>query len=451
MENKDLQEEFEELMSLFLFGETGSEENKRLNEIITLHPELEKRYDNYVKMQTGLKQHKLVLEQILSESSKPSPKVRLFQGNLKNQFLAIAAVISLIVSLPVIFKMEMFHKTEMIPMEVTGACNPKILRHDWIRLDQNSFCEVKIQGEQGLVHFRIFPNSEVRILKLTETNQEAATLGYGLSIFVQKGNLLLNETLTNTTSQTKIYLNGTAIQLNGTKVWIESAENRYKISVWNGSVQIRSGIKYLLPFLLDPQKEESIEHSFDGQADSNSWQKTELKKVWMETSSEDISNSSFEIKPLNLSGGLEESLLKTLKENRFDIKNAQEKLNILKEIRQQIVKNVSQKKKTSLDESNIEDLENFSNHLGNSEPIKFPEIEKKQEPIGRKTSTATNTESKINQEKPIEPIRLGNKTIQLKDGTILKGNVIQYGNQYILEENGKKRTIESANIESISF
>lgn len=55
MENKDLQEEFEELMSLFLFGETGSEENKRLNEIITLHPELEKRYDNYVKMQTGLK------------------------------------------------------------------------------------------------------------------------------------------------------------------------------------------------------------------------------------------------------------------------------------------------------------------------------------------------------------------------------------------------------------
>ncbi|MBE8355675.1 transcriptional regulator, partial [Leptospira interrogans serovar Pomona] len=171
-------------------------------------------------------------------------------------------------------------------MEVTGACNPKTLRHNWIRIDQNSFCEVKIHGEQGLVHFRIFPNSEVRILKLAETVQEVATSGYGLSIFLQKGNLLLNETLTNTTSQTKIYLNGTAIQLNGTKVWIESAENRYKVNVWNGSVRIRSGIKYLLPFLLDPQKEELIEHSLNKQTSSNFGQKTELEKVWVDTSSE---------------------------------------------------------------------------------------------------------------------------------------------------------------------
>lgn len=42
MESKDLQEEFEELMSLFLFGETKSEEEKRLNEIISLHPEFKK-------------------------------------------------------------------------------------------------------------------------------------------------------------------------------------------------------------------------------------------------------------------------------------------------------------------------------------------------------------------------------------------------------------------------
>ncbi|EMO11179.1 hypothetical protein LEP1GSC137_0617 [Leptospira borgpetersenii str. Noumea 25] len=435
MENKDLQEEFEELMSLFLFGETELKENKRLNEIITLHPEFEKRYDNYVKMQTGLKQHKLVLEQILSESSKPSPKIRLLQRSFRNQFIAIAAVISLIVSLSVIFKMGMFHKTEMIPMEVTGACNPKTLRHNWIRIDQNSFCEVKIHGEQGLVHFRIFPNSEVRILKLAETVQEVATSGYGLSIFLQKGNLLLNETLTNTTSQTKIYLNGTAIQLNGTKVWIESAENRYKVNVWNGSVRIRSGIKYLLPFLLDPQKEELIEHSLNKQTSSNFGQKTELEKVWVDTSSEDISNSYFEIKPLNLSGSREKSLFKTLKEDRLDAKSAQENLNILKEIQQQIIKNVSQKKQAPLNELYLKDLENISNQLGNSEPIKLLEIEKKQEPIERKTSTTTNTES--NQEKPL---RLGNKTIQLKDGTILKGNVIQYGSQYILEENGKKES-----------
>ncbi|EMN91439.1 hypothetical protein [Leptospira weilii] len=445
MENKDLQEEFEELMSLFLFEEAGLEENKRLNEIITLYPEFEKRYHNYVKMQTGLKQHKLVLEEILSEPS--TPKTRLFQRSFRNQFLAIAAIISLVISLSVIFKMEMFRKTEMIPMEVTGACNPETLRHDWIRPDQNSFCEVKINGEQGLVHFRIFPNSEVRILKLTESAREVATSGYGLSIFLQKGNLLLNETLTNnTTSQTKIYLNGTAIQLNGTKVWIESAENRYKVNVWDGSVRIRSGIKYLLPFLLDPQKEELIEHSLNKQTGSNSGQRTELEEVWTDTSSEDISNSYFEIKPLNLSGSREESLFKTLKENRLDIKNEQENLNILKEIQRQIIKNVSQKKQAPLNESYIKDLENISNHLGNSEPIKLPEIKEKQEPIERKTSTATNTEG--NQEKPL---RLGNKTIQLKDGTILKGNLIQYGNQYILEENGKKRIIESANIESISF
>ncbi|EMY16341.1 hypothetical protein LEP1GSC043_0453 [Leptospira weilii str. Ecochallenge] len=264
-------------MSLFLFEEAGLEENKRLNEIITLYPEFEKRYHNYVKMQTGLKQHKLVLEQILSEPS--TPKTRLFQRSFRNQFLAIAAIISLVISLSVIFKMEMFRKTEMIPMEVTGACNPETLRHDWIRPDQNSFCEVKINGEQGLVHFRIFPNSEVRILKLTETAREVATSGYGLSIFLQKGNLLLNETLTNnTTSQTKIYLNGTAIQLNGTKVWIESAENRYKVNVWDGSVRIRSGIKYLLPFLLDPQKEELIEHSLNKQTGSNSEKKPSWKK-----------------------------------------------------------------------------------------------------------------------------------------------------------------------------
>ncbi|EQA63684.1 hypothetical protein LEP1GSC062_3817 [Leptospira alexanderi serovar Manhao 3 str. L 60] len=218
------------------------------------------------------------------------------------------------------------------------------------------------------------------------------------------------------------------------------------MNVWDGSVRIRSGIKYLLPFLLDPKKEELIEHSLNKQTGSNSEQKTELEEVWVDTSSEDISNSYFEIKPLNLSGSLEESLFKTLKENRLDTKNAQENLNILKEIQQQIIKNVSQKKQAPLNESYIKDLENISNHLGNSEPIKLPEIEEKQKPIERKTSTATNTEN--NQEKPL---RLGNKTIQLKDGTILKGNVIQYGNQYILEENGKKRIIESANIESISF
>lgn len=254
---------------------------------------------------------------------------------------------------------------------------------------------------------------------------------------------MLNETLTNTTSQTKIYLNGTAIQLNGTKVWVESTENRYKVSVWDGSVQIRSGIKYLLPFLLNPQL---TEHTLNEQTDPSSEQKTDLEKVWADTSSEDVSNSSFEINPPNVSEIREESLFKNLKENRLGTKNAQENLNILKEIQRQIAKNASQKKKTPLDKSHLEDLENISNHLGNPEPIELPKIDEKREPIQKKILATTKTEN--NQEKPV---RLGNKTIQLKDGTILKGNLIQYGNQYILEENGKKRTIESSNIESISF
>lgn len=42
MERKDLQEEFEELMSLFLFGGTELEEEKRLSEIISIHPEFKK-------------------------------------------------------------------------------------------------------------------------------------------------------------------------------------------------------------------------------------------------------------------------------------------------------------------------------------------------------------------------------------------------------------------------
>lgn len=86
MESKDLQEEFEELMSLFLFGETKSEEEKRLNEIISLYPEFKKRYDNYVKLQTGLKQHKTGLEKVLIESSKPSSKISLFPGKFKINF-----------------------------------------------------------------------------------------------------------------------------------------------------------------------------------------------------------------------------------------------------------------------------------------------------------------------------------------------------------------------------
>lgn len=170
MEKKDLQEEFEELMSLFLFGGTESEEEKRLNEIISIHPEFKKRYDNYVKIQAGLKQHKIGLEKILIESSKSSSKISLFPGKFKNQFLAIAAIISLIVSLSVVFQLGIFKKDEQLLVVASGTCNIETLQKDWIRPDQNSFCDVKIESQ---IHFRIFPNSEVRILQLPKTVQES--------------------------------------------------------------------------------------------------------------------------------------------------------------------------------------------------------------------------------------------------------------------------------------
>lgn len=47
-------------------------------------------------------------------------------------------------------------------------------------------------------------------------------------------------------------------------------------------------------------------------------------------------------------------------------------------------------------------------------------------------------EQKIKSKKE-EPIRLGDKTIKLKDGSEWKGNLIQYEDRYIIEVEGKKK------------
>lgn len=433
MESKNLQEEFEELMSLFLFGETKSEEEKRLNEIISLHPEFKKRYDNYVKLQTGLKQHKTGLEKVLIESSKPFSKISLFPGKFKNQFLAIAAIISLIVSLSVVFQLGIFKKDEQLSIITTGICNLQTLRRDWIRTDQNSFCDVKIEDQ---VHFRIFPNSEVKILQLAETAQE--TKINGLSIFVQKGNLLLNETLTDNKKQTRIYLNGTEIQLTGTKVWIENSEERYKINVWEGSATVRSGVRYLLPFLLNKQMEKFVKHTLDEYPE----QKIKYESIWNDISSEKLSNSSLETKSLFFQKDSVQNPLLTLNEKQT---NPNEMFLLLEKMQKTIVETASHKKTIVLEKRDIQELETLASRFENPKLIELEN--EKIEPI---ILPVPKVEQKIKSKKE-EPIRLGDKTIKLKDGSEWKGNLIQYEDRYIIEVEGKKKVILSKDVESISF
>lgn len=433
MEKKDLQEEFEELMSLFLFGETKSEEEKKLNEIISLHPEFKKRYDNYVKIQTGLKQHKTGLEKILTESSKPSSKISLFSVKFKNQLLAIAAIISLIISLSVIFQLGIFKKYEQLPLVATGACGIETLRKDWIRPDQNSFCDVKIEG---WLHFRIFPNSEVRILKLPKSVEETKT--NGLSIFVQKGNLLLNETPTDNKKQTKIYLNGTEIQLTGTKVWIENSEERYKINVWDGSAEVRSGVRYLLPFLLDKQMEKSVKHTLDEHPE----QKTKYESIWNDISLEKLSNSSLETKSLFFQKDSVQNPLLVLNEKQT---NPNEMFLLLEKMQKTIVETASYKKTTVLQKRDIQELETFASGFENPKSIEL-----ENEKIEPNILPVPKVEKKIEPKKE-EPVRLGDKTIKLKNGSELKGNLIQYEDRYIIKVEGKKRVILSKDVESISF
>lgn len=475
MERKDLQEEFEELMSLFLFGEISPEENKRLNEIVDLDSALKTRYENYVRTQTGLKTHKLGLEQILfkpepeTNSSKPSSGKVSYLSRYKNPIFALAAMISLVVSVSLVFKRNNSLSNEKLHLTLGGHCDETSLRTDWIRMDGNSFCDVEIAGKQGLVQFRIFPNSEVRVLELADSIQDAENRGYRLSILVQKGNLLLSEAVSDPRSKTKLYLNGTEIQLTGTKVLIETSRERNKISVWEGSIQIRSGLRYLFPVLSHSyaQKSKQTGNSTNAQNIEDPQTTTETESVWKDLSSETVSNSSLEIKNLELTEKQSENLLKTLNGNRSIGTNHPETQTSLREIQAKISKNISEEKKIELKSENIQNLESISKKFGDSSSFDFPETTdaaatSAPEPTLPKTessktvsATSTTTSKKLPENKTAtpkeEPIRLGIKTITLKDGTTLKGNVIQYENQYVLEENGKKRIIKSSDIESISF
>ncbi|MGJ4754405.1 transcriptional regulator [Leptospira kmetyi] len=465
MERKDLQEEFEELMSLFLYGEISPNENERLNEIVDLDPALKKRYENYVQTQAGLRTHKQGLVKILFESEKTDPqpvsKKVVDLGKFRNPILALAAMIALIVSVSLIFKQNGFGKEEKLPLAFGGNCDEKSLRNDWILTNANSFCDVEISGEQGLVQFRIFPNSEMRVLDLARSAADAKNRGYRLSILVRKGNLLLNEFVSEARSKTKLYVNGTEIQLTGTKVFIESSEEQNKISVWEGSVRIRSGLRYLFPILLNSFEKESAQNGNATNAQNHNHRPSEIEiqTDWKDLSSETVSNSSLEIKSLRLSEKQSEDLLKTWNGNRSIETYGPEIRASLREIQTKLSENVSQEKKIKFKPENIQILESISKKFGDSTSLEFPKaadesVTPKPNVPKTETSKAENSSKPRENKTSIpkeEPIRLGIKTITLKDGTVLKGNVIQYENQYVLEENGKKRILKSSDIESISF
>ncbi|RHX78042.1 anti-sigma factor family protein [Leptospira yasudae] len=454
MERKDLHEEFEELMSLFLFGETTQEENRKLNEIIALDPELKRRYENYVRTQAGLKEHKLGLEKLLFETPKQSGKTRLLQANYRNPFLAAAAMVFLTVSLTLIFRTKTTQSSETIPMEVAGNCDREKLLSDWIQTDPNFFCDVKIDGTDGKIHFRIFPNSKVRVLNLAKTIEESKMEGYKLSLFLQKGNLLLNEVLSNPRGKTTLYIDGTSIRLTGTKVWIQNEEGRAKIDVWDGAAEIRSGVRYLLPFLLDARLETSIRESETRMLENGNDPKLKPppEEIWKDVLQTTVSNASLETDSLSFPNDSSEDSLFILEQTNIDPRKTS---SILKKLQTKLKTNLSAKKPFSLSEERIQNLERFSQRSENSKSVNIelpPKIEKESKTFSiSKVPASTERQPETKKEEPAQPVRLGNKTIRLKDGTELKGNVTQYGDKYVVETEGRKQTVSSKEVESISF
>ncbi|MCG6166897.1 FecR family protein [Leptospira sanjuanensis] len=452
MERKDLHEEFEELMSLFLFGETTQEENRKLNEIIDLDPELKRRYENYIRTQAGLKEHKLELEKLLFENAKQSGKTRLLQANYRNPFLAAAALVFLVVSLTLIFRTKTTQSTEGIPMEVSGNCAREKLLSDWIQTDPNSFCDVKIDGAAGSVHFRIFPNSKIRVLNLAKSIEESKTEGYKLSLFLQKGNLLLNEVISDPQGKTTLYIDGTSIRLTGTKVWIQKEEGGFKIDVWDGAAEIRSGVRYLLPFVLNAGLETSIRESEATMIKNDPKLKLSLEEVFKDVFQTRISNASLETDSLSFTNDSSEDSLSILEKTNMDPRKTSL---LLEKIQKKIETDLSGKKPTVLSKEHIQNLERFSERSENSKSADIelpPKIEKKPETFSiSKFPESTERLPKTKKEEPAQPVRLGNKTIRLKDGTELKGSVTQYGDKYVVEIEGRKKTVSSKEVESISF
>ncbi|PKA03451.1 hypothetical protein CH375_16920, partial [Leptospira ellisii] len=150
-------------------------------------------------------------------------------------------------------------------------------------------------------------------------------------------------------------------------------------------------------------------------------------------------------------------LSSVLKDSELSIRTIER----LKTIGKKLQKDSASLRKRELDPAESEFLEKESEHLGGEREVRIPsnwpsEIRKKTNaPVdGSKKKSETDSQSadsNTNPSEKTEPIRLGNKTVRLKDGTELNGNLIQYENRYIIESQGKKRTLRSEEVESISF
>ncbi|MBM9577768.1 transcriptional regulator [Leptospira sp. 201903070] len=423
-----MSEEFEDLVSLTLFGEITEEQKGRLDQIVHQDPSLKGRYENYIRMQEGLKLHKEALFKPVDDRSKMTSFQMSKKNIFRNRALLLAAAIPLIVSIYLLIRFQIPSQTDSIVIQTLGDCDPQSVAADWIRMDENHFCDVKLLRTQGLIQFRIFPNSAVKILSLPKTNGEKESL----SLYFEKGSLLLNETIV-TQDKTKIFWNGTRIELLGTKVLIEDSKTGRSLKVWDGSASVRSGIRYLLPFLLFPPKD---------------WTQTigeKDKDLLNDIRNEIVSDSILETKPFLFTG---DSKILFGDPNGFD-SDQKRKLEELRKIKNILTLDLNQNKTTKFTPQNLKELEKVLQNLGS---LQIPDLgEKAAEPVinDKKEKTSVRAE-KIKFEKE-EPIRLGNKTIKLKDGSEWKGNLIQYENQYVLEIEGTKRIIKAEDVESISF
>ncbi|XDD49721.1 transcriptional regulator [Leptospira sp. WS92.C1] len=430
MERKDLQEEFEELMTLYLFGELPEDDNQRLNHIIEQNFELKKRYDNYLKMQGGLKLHSKSLTEIISNTTpRETSKRKTLINNPIYRFLAIAAILVFAFSVYWISKNKISQTNEELSFETIGQCDLNQLKTGVLRSDQKSFCDVRIVGKTGVIHFRIFSESEVNILHLPKTEKES------LSLFLVRGKLLLNESI-QSSNKTTLYINGTQIRLLGTKVLLENSERGSSVKVWDGSVNVQSGIRYLLPFLSEKKSVESLFPNLN----------PEEIDLFKDVFSETISDSQIEIHSELVSKELEMMKLALLNETGND----PQKIFIeLKEIKERVIANSSVRKKIKLNSTSLDRLQSLSDRLGTSESI---EAETRIDSPGNgEKKTPEWKENGSDLKNKSSPVRLGIKTVKLKDGSELKGNLIQYENRYILETNGKKRAIMAKEVESISF
>lgn len=140
--------------------------------------------------------------------------------------------------------------------------------------------------------------------------------------------------------------------------------------------------------------------------------KQNMKVSENDISLEKLSISSLEMKFLFFQKDSVQNPLLVLNEKQT---NPNEIFLLLEKIQKTIVETASYKKTTVLEKRDIQELETFASRFENP---KSTELENK------KIESNILAVPKVG--KKIEPVRLGDKTIKLKNSSELKGNLIQY-------------------------